>query len=462
MEWANVMQRYPEANLKTFGEFMDGMVISASRVTLYTGGSCKSGSEERTKPKVRGSINTHASRPESTNTDERRCYVCKGVGHRVRECQTFKALSVDNRWKTAQSHQLCRSCLNEHGRRSCRNASPCGINGCTFRHHPLLHSNRSDRTSGETVSRNIEANGNHMHHSANQSLLFRILPVTLYGPRKDLGVSGSSAPLCITWTGDVSRVEPDSKQLQLLVSSANEGKRLKLNDVRTVKKLALPEQTLRIGDLEDDFQYLKGLPITEYENAIPRLLIGVNNLHLSVPLKVKEGRVNEPVAVKTRLGWCVYGRSGDMVASSCNFHACGCNSDRNLHELVKDYFTLEDVGTKPAVELVSAEDQRALLILQQTTVRSEERYETGLLWKYDDIEFPESYGMALRRLECLERRMARNPSLRENLNRQIEEYQEKGYAHEATDEELNSFSVSPICSGAFSRHQGNVSPNKNP
>lgn len=461
MEWAHVMQQNPEANLKTFGDFMNGVVISASRVTLYTGGCSKSGPLEKTKIKGRGSINAHVSQPETTNAEERRCYVCKSVGHRVRECQTFKALSVDNRWKTVQSHELCRSCLNAHGRRSCRNAKPCGINACIFRHHPLLHGNRSNQTSGEKVSQNIESAGNHTHRSANQSLLFRILPVTLYGPRKviktfaflddgsqltlveeqlakELGVSGSSVPLCLTWTGDVSRTEPDSKQLQLVVSSADEGKRLKVNDVRTVKKLALPEQTLRIGDLKHDFQYLKGLPIAEYKNATPRLLIGINNLHLSVPLKMKEGRANEPVAMKTRLGWCVYGGSGDTSTTSLNYHVCGCNSNRNLHDLVKDYFTQEDVGTKPAIELVSAEDRRAQLILQQTTVRSGERYETGLLWKHDVVEFPESYRMALRRLECLERRMARNPFLKENLNRQIAEYQQKGYAHQVTDEELKA------------------------
>lgn len=74
--------------------------------------------------------------------------------------------------------------------------------------------------------------------------------------------------------------------------------------------------------------------------------------------------------------------------------------------------------------------------MEQTTIRVGEKFETGLLWKYDDVEFPNSYNMAVKRLECLERRMMRDPELATNLKTQIMEYQRKGYAHRATEEEL--------------------------
>ncbi|XP_062557391.1 uncharacterized protein LOC134222264 [Armigeres subalbatus] len=74
--------------------------------------------------------------------------------------------------------------------------------------------------------------------------------------------------------------------------------------------------------------------------------------------------------------------------------------------------------------------------MEETTRRIDNRFETGLLWRSDFVELPDSYPMALRRLECLERRMARDPLLKENIHRQISEYQEKGYAHRATKSEL--------------------------
>ena len=39
-------------------------------------------------------------------------------------------------------------------------------------------------------------------------------------------------------------------------------------------------------------------------------------------------------------------------------------------------------------------------------------------------------------MECLERRMQRQPELRVNMTKQINEYVAKGYFHRATDEEL--------------------------
>ncbi|XP_055605993.1 uncharacterized protein LOC129754138 [Uranotaenia lowii] len=75
-------------------------------------------------------------------------------------------------------------------------------------------------------------------------------------------------------------------------------------------------------------------------------------------------------------------------------------------------------------------------ILKQTTKRVGDRFETGLLWTHDEVALPNAYNMALRRLECLERKMNRNKKLKDNLHRQIAEYVSKKYIHKATDDEL--------------------------
>ncbi|XP_053686372.1 uncharacterized protein LOC128735917 [Sabethes cyaneus] len=294
MEWANFMQQYPEVNLKTFGDFMNGVVISSSKVTQYTGGFGKEASKEQLKIKNKGLINAHINQPELPKDDYKQCGICNRRGHRVRGCDTFKSLSIDERWKAAQTNEVCRSCLNAHGRRSCRNSVQCGINGCTFRHHPLLHSNRNNQLSGGSgrpkVVTSIETAGNHAHRMPDQSLLFRIIPITLYGPKKtvrtfaflddgssltlveeelarNIGASGISAPLCLTWTEDVSRIEAESKQLQLEVSSAYGGKHYPLKNIRTVKKLALPGQTLPINEFMNKFKFLRGLPLSDYDHS---------------------------------------------------------------------------------------------------------------------------------------------------------------------------------------------------
>ncbi|XP_065095026.1 uncharacterized protein LOC135716294 [Ochlerotatus camptorhynchus] len=81
-------------------------------------------------------------------------------------------------------------------------------------------------------------------------------------------------------------------------------------------------------------------------------------------------------------------------------------------------------------------DRRAKELLKTTTVRVEGGYETGLLWKKDDFQFPDSKRMAIKRLDHLERRLKKNPVIEQNVRLQIEEYQRKGYAHKASLVEL--------------------------
>ncbi|XP_055633239.1 uncharacterized protein LOC129773625 [Toxorhynchites rutilus septentrionalis] len=457
LEWATFMQQFPEVNLKTFGMFMSGIVVSASKVTLYSGAKVQKKSDTADRPKHRlgASINAHALEPEPESGTERSCYVCRRQDHRVRDCSTFRTLSIDDRWKAIQEHALCRSCLNSHGRRACRNTNPCGVAGCRFRHHPLLHSSRYDR-----AMESAEIAGNHTHSLSEQQLLFRILPVTIHGPRKavtvyaflddgssitlveeslmkDLELTGERVPLCLTWTGNVTRMEADSRKLQLEVSRLNNSKRLSLRDVRTVKKLALPGQSLCPEEYSARYRHLRGLPLVGYDKAVPQLLIGLNNLKLTVPLKVREGDSNDPIAVQTRLGWCIYGGGEISSKHFVQYHACSRDNDDELHNMVKEYFTLEDVGAKIVDNLESPEDKRAKWMLEQTTKRVGNRYETGLLWKRDDVKLPDNYDMALRRLECLERRMQKDLLLKKSIHEQLAEYQAKGYAHRATQKELS-------------------------
>ncbi|XP_058817860.1 uncharacterized protein LOC131681166 [Topomyia yanbarensis] len=96
------------------------------------------------------------------------------------------------------------------------------------------------------------------------------------------------------------------------------------------------------------------------------------------------------------------------------------------------------VTVAPSVEGI--EDQRAREILQQTMVRTANgRFETGLLWKHDHVEFPDSRPMAEKRLRCLEKRLSKNPELYENVRQQIVDFQQKAYAHKTTSDELASF-----------------------
>ncbi|XP_065091893.1 uncharacterized protein LOC135712760 [Ochlerotatus camptorhynchus] len=305
MRWAGHRRQQREVNLKTFSDFMEEIVSDAYSVSNVATTFERYSKQDRPKPRDRNLIHTEAGKVD--------CLVCKREGHRVKDCKIFSALPVDDRWKKVQSLPLCRTCLSNHGRRACRST----------KHY-----------EGSSVTM-IES-----------SLA------------KELGVTGYKKPLCLKWTGDVTREELDSQRLSILISGCGNSKRYRINDVRTIQALDLPMQSLPIDKLMNIYPHLAGLPVRGYHNAVPKLLIGVDNLRLALPLKTREGVTGGPTAVKTRLGWCVYGGQRTQEFPEYSYHICECGGEEAFDEALKKYFSFEEAGIKPTGAVMSEEDKR--------------------------------------------------------------------------------------------------------
>ncbi|XP_050079488.1 uncharacterized protein LOC126567302 [Anopheles maculipalpis] len=62
-----------------------------------------------------------------------------------------------------------------------------------------------------------------------------------------------------------------------------------------------------MAQLAGCYAHLRGLPVKSYAGALPCALIDVDNCNITRALKSVDGKCDEPVASKTRLGWVVYG-----------------------------------------------------------------------------------------------------------------------------------------------------------
>lgn len=65
-----------------------------------------------------------------------------------------------------------------------------------------------------------------------------------------------------------------------------------------------------------------------------------------------------------------------------------------------------------------------------------DRYQTGLLWKNDVVELPESYNMALKRLINIEKRIARDQEFAKAYRDNIDSYVKKNYARKLQPHEV--------------------------
>ncbi|GBP03412.1 hypothetical protein EVAR_71356_1 [Eumeta japonica] len=273
--------------------------------------------------------------------------------------------------------------INTHTREENKIESNVNNNACT---EP---SNAAE--SVEIIRQNSIVNA-HSNHFDDTQPLFRIIPVNIHSLNKtkqvfafldegsavtlieksifdEMGFAGESDPLCLRWTGETTRMESDSKKSDIFISNITNNKKFKLNAVHTVSNLGLSAQTVDAGEMSKRYPHLAKLPIESYSDATPVILIGSDNWNLAVPLKVREGLWNQPIASKTRLGWTIQGFNKNKKGAKeyrINVHMCDCRQKYSeLHDMVKDYLNVE---TSKPIQLFSPEDNQALAILKTPAI----------------------------------------------------------------------------------------------
>ncbi|XP_033240069.1 uncharacterized protein [Drosophila pseudoobscura] len=397
-------------------------------------------------------------RGEQQNSRLRGCPICGGQ-HAVKGCRDFNGASPPDRWRYVRRHILCFSCLRSgHMTRSCNSHGECQVNGCRKRHHRLLHGEDnerrrspqrgcekgdSQRNQQTAVSRRSLDRGApqadapaqrilNCVDAARGRLLFRILPVTLYGAsrvvntyalldeglsvtmvddslRKDLGVQGERRHLNIQWFGGRSSRELTSL-VSLQVSGAGKPIRHALRNVYSVSNLSLPMQTLCRRDVQG-VDKDASLPMRPYSSAVPKILIGLDHGHLGFPLRSRRIARQGPYAAASERGWVVFGPvSGKSNMPSPRSCLLAVSLEDTIQRMVEDYFDVENFSVKPAAPVAGSDDEWAQKILEDTTVRVGQRYQTRLLWKNDHIVLPRSYDMAYKRSVNVEKKMKANGS----------------------------------------------------
>ncbi|XP_073821661.1 uncharacterized protein [Musca autumnalis] len=404
------------------------------------------------------SVNTH----QDSGPRKPTCFSCKSEAHKIQSCGEFQSLNLEARWKIVKENKLCRQCLNSH-RRKCFSNKVCEIGGCKAKHHPLLHNHQSSLnvSANNFVPTEQSRSVNSHRDSDKEKTCFRILPIRVFYDfgsvttfafldegssvtlmEKEffnkLGIKGKKEPLELRWTGNTTRSEDDSVKINIEVSGVKGDSRFMLHDVRTVKNLELPKQTLNFEDVVKYNPHLKGLPVESYVNAKPTILIGVNNWRVAVPMKIREGGYNQFIATKTRLGWTLQGSGKDVgKIASLNIHTCECERRYQiLHDEVKEYFSLDVSQPK---NILSIENQRARQILENNCAKKNQQFEVSLLWKDSDPQLPNSYNVAVHRLKCLMRKFKKNPELKQTMQKEIDKLLSKGYARKVLDSEMSNY-----------------------
>ncbi|XP_021964116.1 uncharacterized protein LOC110859468 [Folsomia candida] len=367
---------------------------------------------------------------------------------------------VNTRWAMVKEKGCCIGCLNRgHRMHECRSKRVCGIEGCQQTHCQLLH-NRNARNSEEsshiTQQQRNQSSEQEVALSAvsgrsNCNINYNVIPI--YAKRRDgqllpmymvldgyasltsaddsirqqLNVDGRRRPLTVQGFQSTTTT-PNSYEVDIEIVSRLDGKSYTLRNVRTVPKLDLPSQSLTKETLKR-FSHIEGTPILTYQNVVPTILVGMDNFELHLPEEMKIGRFGEPAAIRTAMGWALVGPTASPPKKLHHAFHINDQQDDPLHQLVKQFFTTEYVGVKPNLEKPrSRDDIKAQVIMDQTIRRVSHGWESGLLWRYEDVKLPFNKNYAFQRLKSMEKKMDQDPEFARQYVERIQEYQDKGFA----------------------------------
>ncbi|XP_045784625.1 uncharacterized protein LOC123880521, partial [Maniola jurtina] len=378
-----------------------------------------------------------------------KCPVCGKEGHNSTECKQFKNLDENGRWDTAKSKRLCFRCLRYRNKMHRCRAKVCGINSCRNYHHKMLHYNKTEKKEDKEATEVI----NSAWTIKKKQSFLKIIPVQVEGPKgtintfallddgstvtlidnsvaECIGAPGPVDPLKIETLNDMKTSESASRRVTIKLRGLNDCE--EQIQARTVKNLQVSSQQVS-REMVDKCKHLADIrDYLIYADVKPRLLIGQDNWHLLLTTEVRRGDKNQLVASLTPLGWVLHGSQTRTLGRRIDFvsHVAEEIED-DLDSLVKQYFEMDVLCIQPKKPKTDPEE-RALQILEKTTKRTAEgRYETGLLWRTEDVTLPENYENSLKRLFNIEKKIDRDPKLKQKYTDQMEALISKGYAEPA-------------------------------
>ena len=390
---------------------------------------------------------------------------CEGH-HKLATCPAFLQKTPEQRAKFVGESGRCFACL-KHGHRSrhCTSVEKCGEGGCQGKHHRTLHG------SGRVFSRLDEAGGAANRPTVavttpqrDETTLLQIVPVRVHGEDSYVDTfaildSGAQVSLCTENIARKLKLKGEAQPLSLNNVEGSGQRRMALKtsmkltplardsepgsimatEVWTVPRLNVPSPQIS-SRTRAQWQHLEGLDITLARPDQVEVLLGANVLEAILQREVRIGRQGQPIAIKSHFGWALCGRISCLVPAAgqhvMHVHRSTSKEDE-LNEMVQNWWNTETFGaahseTKPR----SQEDRRAVKILEENTRLVDGRFESGLLWKSDNVSMPDNRLGALRRLERTEKSLRRNPEKAEKYKEIIENYVRVGHARKLDEDEI--------------------------
>ncbi|KAK3882373.1 hypothetical protein Pcinc_013239 [Petrolisthes cinctipes] len=179
--------------------------------------------------------------------------------------------------------------------------------------------------------------------------------------------------------------------------------------------------------------HLQNLEIPQLEVDQVHLLIGQDCADLLLPMEIKKGRLGEPFAIRTSLGWAINGPidpSKSAVRSSYFVHSIS-----GLEKDPSKLWELEGINSESPG--MSQNDVKILEAWDRSETLMKGHYTLGIPFKAERPCLPDNRTMAEKRLHMLRKRLDKVEDLKERYVGEIHKLVDKDYAEVVPNEDVN-------------------------
>ncbi|XP_065087718.1 uncharacterized protein LOC135709340 [Ochlerotatus camptorhynchus] len=402
----------------------------------------------------------------TTVTSSSSCQVCSGY-HRHFECPKFHQMSPAQRSEKVKELRICFNCLRPgHRAIDCSSKKTCSR--CQRRHHTLLHEEADSNTvevaptiqneepACQTSSENhsesqrvTETVASCNHSKAAKTVMLMTAVVRIKDSR------GWTTP-CRVLLDSGSQVNFLSKPMADRLATERRPAHVPIAGIGGSKTYAKEKMMVEVESRHSDFcTTIECLVVPEITGAIPATKINVSawpidtdllmadpNFHTPSDIDMligishflqllKTGRIQLsdklPELQETHLGWVVAGDIDDVSTSQ----QCLAALTDPISEVLRQFWELEEISesvTQPS------EQDECEKVFQSTHRRDETgRYEVSLPFRESVHELGDNRNLAMHRFLLLERRFKKNPELKQQYCRFIDEYEALGHCQEVNE-----------------------------
>lgn len=411
------------------------------------------------------SFASSTSNNRGKNSKRFSCIICN-QGHKIYECPTFKAKGVDEKLNDVVKYKLCKNCLRQgHGQSECR-MGPCREPGCSERHNSLLHSPPESFNHLAAVDEQDEVVVNFSNQNKGLVLLSTAI-IEASNPAGQQKVTVRAMLDC----GSTSSFITESLKSKLS---------LKSQPIDCLKVIGIGNSAagnvtescnIKIQSINSDFNaQFSCLVLKELTGQMPKTPIDISSLKLPDHIKLADSMFHKPAPIdvligadlfwdilgneqyslgnnnpklrNSKLGWIISGPIQTMPKHNNNInnniqchhavlHNCNDNNDTNIEKMLAKFWDLEDVPIKGTTSQLEHDCERHFI--SHTTRDEHGRFCVKLPLKESADCLGGTYNLARKRFVNLEKRFKRNPSVKSDYTKFINEYAELGHLTVSSD-----------------------------